>query len=77
LQSLANELSADAILKFFTPGCNLKTGQQFPGFDNCYTITEIQQKYNISSGALSIDSTQGIVNIPLKNSPAVSNRILI
>ena len=30
----------------------LKTGQQFPGFDNCYTITQIQQKYNISSGAL-------------------------
>lgn len=40
----------------------LKTGQQFPGFDNCYTITEIQQKYNISSGALYLlIQRQGIV----------------
>lgn len=40
----------------------LKTGQQFPGFDNCYTITEIQQKYNISSGALYLLlQRQGIV----------------
>lgn len=40
----------------------LKTGQQFPGFDNCYIITEIQQKYNISSGALYLlIQRQGIV----------------
>ena len=40
----------------------LKTGQQFPGFDNCYTITQIQQKYNISSGALYLlIQRQGIV----------------
>ena len=40
----------------------LKIGQQFPGFDNCYTITEIQQKYNISSGALYLlIQRQGIV----------------
>lgn len=40
----------------------LKTGQQFPGYDNCYTITEIQQKYNISSGALYLlIQRQGIV----------------
>ena len=40
----------------------LKTGQQFPGFDNCYTITEIQQKYSISSGALYLlIQRQGIV----------------
>lgn len=40
----------------------LKTGQQFPGFDNCYTITEIQHKYNISSGALYLlIQRQGIV----------------
>lgn len=30
----------------------LKPKQQFPGFENCYTITQIQQKFNISSGAL-------------------------
>lgn len=29
-----------------------KPKQQFPGYENCYTITEIQQKFNISSGAL-------------------------
>ena len=58
LQSLANELlSADATLKL-----SLQTGQQFPGFDNCYIITEIQQKYNISSGALYLlIQRQGIV----------------
>jgi predicted DNA-binding protein (UPF0251 family) len=40
----------------------LNSGQQFPGFDNCYTITEIQQKYNISSGALYLlIQRQGIV----------------
>jgi excisionase family DNA binding protein len=40
----------------------LKTAQQFLGFDNCYTITEIQQKYNISSGALYLlIQRQGIV----------------
>ena len=40
----------------------LKTGQQFPGIDNCYTITEIQKKYNISSGALYLlIQRQGIV----------------
>ena len=40
----------------------LKTGQQFPGFDNCYTIMQIQQKYNISSGALYLlIQRQGIV----------------
>ena len=40
----------------------LKTGQQFPGFDNCYTITQIQQKYNISSSALYLlIQRQGIV----------------
>lgn len=40
----------------------LKTAQQFPGFDNCYTITEVQQKYNISSGALYLlIQRQGIV----------------
>lgn len=40
----------------------LKTGQQFPGFDNCYTITQIQQKYNISSGALYLlIQRQGII----------------
>ena len=40
----------------------LKTGQQFPGFDNCYTITQIQQKFNISSGALYLlIQRQGIV----------------
>lgn len=30
----------------------LKPKQQFPGFENSYTITQIQQKFNISSGAL-------------------------
>lgn len=40
----------------------LNSGQQFPGFDNCYTITEIQQKFNISSGALYLlIQRQGIV----------------
>ncbi|MFH6987981.1 helix-turn-helix domain-containing protein [Flavobacterium collinsii] len=29
-----------------------KPNPQFPGFENCYTITEIQQKFKISSGAL-------------------------
>ena len=39
-----------------------KPKQQFPGFENCYTITEIQQKFNISSGALyNLIQRRGIV----------------
>ena len=52
----------DAFFAIPIQDVTLKTGQQFPGFDNCYTITEIQQKYNISSGALYLlIQRQGIV----------------
>jgi excisionase family DNA binding protein len=30
----------------------LRPVQEFPGIENCYTITQIQQKFSISSGAL-------------------------
>lgn len=30
----------------------LRPTQEFPGLENCYTITQIQQKFGISSGAL-------------------------
>ncbi|MFC5683571.1 helix-turn-helix domain-containing protein [Flavobacterium sp. MAHUQ-51] len=30
----------------------LRPVQEFPGLENCYTITQIQQKFGISSGAL-------------------------
>ena len=53
----------------------LKTGQQFPGFDNCYTITEIQQKYNISSGALYLlIQRQGIVKYSVGKFTCVSKQ---
>lgn len=38
-----------------------KSIQKFPGIENCYTITQIQQKVNISSGALyTLIQRQGI-----------------
>jgi hypothetical protein len=53
----------------------LKTGQQFPGFDNCYTITKIQQKYNISSGALYLlIQRQGIVKYSVRKFTCVSKQ---
>ena len=64
---MANEpLSEGVILKHFFAislhDITLKIGQQFPDFDNYYTITEIQQKYTISSGALYLlIQRQGIV----------------
>ena len=40
----------------------LRPTQEFPGLENCYTITQIQQKYGISSGALyMLIQRQGIV----------------
>lgn len=33
-------------------GKSLKDIQQFPSIENCYTITEVQNKFDISSGAL-------------------------
>lgn len=30
----------------------LKPSQEFPGLENCYTITQVQQKFGISPGAL-------------------------
>lgn len=31
---------------------SLNPVQQFPGLENCYTISEVQKKYKVSSGAL-------------------------
>ncbi|MDR6764732.1 excisionase family DNA binding protein [Flavobacterium sp. 2755] len=42
----------DAFFSIATEQSNLHAAQVFPGVDNCYTITQIQKKFAISSGAL-------------------------
>jgi excisionase family DNA binding protein len=42
----------DTFFSIATEQSNLRPMQEFPGVDNCYTITQIQQKFAISSGAL-------------------------
>lgn len=42
----------DTFFAIATEQSNLRAVQEFPGVDNCYTITQIQQKFAISSGAL-------------------------